>query len=481
MFEITILLLILILSFKLRRLNKEVKGLKLNIQELSAKLDLGNEQSTEIASPNQTVSTLLSEKKAKFAQTFSSKSFSNESNTDRKDKISSEKETETIVLSSFEVPVPLKNDFLQEKNKKSISLEMQLGTRLPVWIGGAALMLAGFFFVKYSIDLGLLTPEVRVILGLIFGCTLLMAGNWLKNHPNVANSTQISQALSGAGISDLFVCLFAAHSLYGMLPATLTFLGMGFVTFLAVVLSLKQGLPVALMGLIGGYLTPIMVSSDDPQGILLFTYLYFVFVGLMVVIRKNNWWFLAIPSVMGLFIWVCVWLFGNNYSTEDSRWLILFLITISSTVFAASKQQLIEKSEEINRANWLLNYLTIIGVLILTSIITSISGFGFMDWGLFGLLSFSSIMLAHFNQKLYSLAPWLSMVVTALMLFSWDTADANAFALIITSFGSLFIISSVLVHFHSAKPQLWIGLASITSLVYYLLGYYELRHSVFGI
>jgi uncharacterized membrane protein len=41
-----------------------------------------------------------------------------------------------------------------------------------VWLGGVALAMGGAFLVKLSIDYGLLTPAVRVALGVLFGLAL---------------------------------------------------------------------------------------------------------------------------------------------------------------------------------------------------------------------------------------------------------------------------------------------------------------------
>ncbi len=53
-------------------------------------------------------------------------------------------------------------------SNESVSFEQQFGTRLPVWIGGVALALAGFFMVKYSIEVGLISPAVRASNGNYF-------------------------------------------------------------------------------------------------------------------------------------------------------------------------------------------------------------------------------------------------------------------------------------------------------------------------
>ena len=58
---------------------------------------------------------------------------------------------------------PAPAPFLAEPASPRISLESLIGGRLPIWIGGAALVLAGFFLVRYSIESGLIGPAARTI------------------------------------------------------------------------------------------------------------------------------------------------------------------------------------------------------------------------------------------------------------------------------------------------------------------------------
>ncbi len=375
---------------------------------------------------------------------------------------------------AFSTPKELEKP--KEKEERA-TFEHQFGARLPVWLGGIALVFAGFFLVKYSIEMGFLGPISRILIGLIFGCGLLIAGNWMRSKPDFANGTRIAQALSGAGVADLYICIFAAHSLYGLLPAFPAFVSMAVITALAVFLSLKHGMPIAMLGLIGGFVTPAMVGSSNPQAPILFIYLFFVVVGLMVVIRKNNWWRLAIATVLGAFCWVGSWLLSINYHTEDTLWLGLFLIALCAIVVAITKDQ---PTKDSNGPNSLkdkdsLKYLTIFGTLILSGFIAANAKFGFMEWGLFGLLSLGGIALAHFNQKIYGFVPLITMVAIAILLMTWETTNANAFAVTTFLFALLFITSGYLLQFRSSAPLLWATLASATSVGYYLLGYYNLR------
>src|SRR5271157_5736983 len=71
--------------------------------------------------------------------------------------------------SSLHAGMPAANH--TEEQAKGV--EHQFGGMAFVWLGAVALALAGFFLVKYSIEAGLLSPAVRVTMGIIFGIGLL--------------------------------------------------------------------------------------------------------------------------------------------------------------------------------------------------------------------------------------------------------------------------------------------------------------------
>jgi uncharacterized membrane protein len=212
-----------------------------------------------------------------------------------------------------------------------IDFERQFGARLPVWIGGIALALAGFFLVRYTIEIGLLTETVRVVLGGIFGLTLIGAGQWATRKDSLANGKRIGQALSGAGIADLYASLFVATTLYHLLSPAVGFVAMAAVTVGAVVLSLRHGAPIAVLGLVGGFLTPVMTGTTEPNAPLLFGYLYCLLVGFFVVIKKKSWWLLATPMVAAAFGWIFLWLESGG-EPQDSIWPLLFVIAIGATL-----------------------------------------------------------------------------------------------------------------------------------------------------
>ena len=194
----------------------------------------------------------------------------------------------------------------------SKSLEETLASRWLVWLGAVALALGGTFFVKYSIDQGWMQPAVRASLGLIFGVVLAVGGEWLRRRPlqkaiAAVRPDYVPPALTAAGVFTAFASLFAAYGLHGLIGPLPAFIALAAVALLAIGLSLLQGWFVALLGLIGAFLTPALVPSDSPSAWALFSYLFFVLVACLAVFRYRQWEWLALATLAGAFLWPLAW------------------------------------------------------------------------------------------------------------------------------------------------------------------------------
>ena len=60
--------------------------------------------------------------------------------------------------------------------------EQRLGARAFLWVGAVTLALAAIFLVRYSIEEGYLSPEVRVILAALFGFALVGGADRLRGR-----------------------------------------------------------------------------------------------------------------------------------------------------------------------------------------------------------------------------------------------------------------------------------------------------------
>lgn len=177
--------------------------------------------------------------------------------------------------------------------KPRLNLEQFLGVKLFAWAAGLALFLGVAFFLKWSFDQGIVTPPVRVAMGIAAGLGFLLGGLWLPRERYAV----LVQALTAAGVLVLYADIFASCSFYRFIGQITAFALMSLVTATAFLLSSRLGSPtVAILGLLGGFLTPPLLSTgvDRPFG--LFSYIALLDVGLLAVALYNRWNYLSILS-----------------------------------------------------------------------------------------------------------------------------------------------------------------------------------------
>src|SRR5204862_733766 len=164
----------------------------------------------------------------------------------------------------------------------------------------------------------LLTPLVRLVLGVLLGIALSVAAEWVKRHDELIEAapegmapgaaSYVPQALAAAGAATVFASLYAAYALYGFLPAGLAFILLAATAGATVAQSLRQGPYVAALGLLGAYIVPLLVSSEAPRALPLFAYLALVTAAALALLRHRAWWWLAWLSLTGAVLWVPLWL-----------------------------------------------------------------------------------------------------------------------------------------------------------------------------
>ncbi len=344
--------------------------------------------------------------------------------------------------------------------------EQLFGARLAVWGGGIALAMAGFFLVKYSIDIGLITPQVRMVLGGLFGLALLAGAEIIHHRPAVANGPRIAQSLAGAGIAVLYAVMYIATTLYDLMTPTVGFLGMAATTAAALALSLRRGPPIALMGLIGGFATPAMVSASTPNVPVLMAYLLLVIGALMLLIRRQGWWWLAVPAALGGFGWIGL-LLTSDLAAENSLWLGLFLVAMTGMVFASSADdRKIPLSQALVGMRSLMPILTGGVALAQLAVVVGSAGFGWLDWGLFALLAGACIVMGA-RQLHCILLPPTALVVTLAMLALWPDPDTLRFWVVSGGALALFAGAGYALTWRGEQPYHWLGLAAGASLGLY--------------
>jgi uncharacterized membrane protein len=345
------------------------------------------------------------------------------------------------------------------------SLEERLGARLPVWIGAVSLIIAAAFLVKYSADQGFIGPTVRVTLGILFGIGLLGAGEFMRK-----SSAWVAQGLSAAGIAVLFIVELAAVHLYHLIGAPTGFALLALTTATAVALALRQGAIVALLGLVGGFLAPVLVSTGHPNAKMLFAYLALLQAGLLAVSRKRGWSPLAGLTLVAALFWAGGWA-ASTLGPSDAWVVGLFLLLSVAGVLVASLTGGGRWGAPL--PTWVRAMATA-GALVVAAILAVQTDYGLMEWGFVGLLAAACLVLGRFSPAIEGLA-WVAAAMVCILLGSWSehlkADDAGVFfgvaagAMVVLGGGAWALRRGATV------PARWAALAATVSLAVDLIAW----------
>ena len=296
---------------------------------------------------------------------------------------------------------------------QSGGLENLIGGKLPIWIGGVALILSAFFLVRFSIESGLLGPGVRSVIGALFGIALLGGSEVTRRLKATRDDPRVAQALAGAGIASLYGTLYMAAELYGLVGAGFAFVAMIAITLAALGLLLRHGPPTAIMGLLGGFLAPF-VTGIDPHSIApLLVYLALFTAGLFALAIHRGWMWLALAATGGGLAWPLVLM--ALAAPEELQWLGLFVIVLA---FAAT---LALPKAGANRTPVRLAPL-VVGLIQLVLLAPQLQ-FSPLAWGLYGLLAAAALFLAWRDPKLTPGAGAALCLMLVLLVIAFINAD----------------------------------------------------------
>ena len=212
------------------------------------------------------------------------------------------------------------------------SMEYAVASNWLLRIGVLILVCGIGFFLKYSIDNDLLGEQARVALSVLTGVAMMAGGVRLVN----GKYHLLSQGLLGGGIAVLYFSVFAAFSFYLLLDVYLSFLLMSLVTVSAAVLAVRlDSVLVAIFAIIGGYCTPLLLSTGQVNFIGLFSYMLLLGCGILTINWFKQWYLL---NFLG-FVFNYLLFFGAMQSYQNSDfWRVLpfltaFFVMYSTMVF----------------------------------------------------------------------------------------------------------------------------------------------------
>ena len=223
-----------------------------------------------------------------------------------------------------------------------VEWERWVGVRGAAVVGGGVLALAAILFFRHAFVQGWISHEMRVLGGLALGAVSLVGAGLLRR----LDYRFTPNALEGAGIVALYAAIWAAQQRYHLISSAVSFPAMSAVTGLACVLALRnRSLLTALLGLIGGFATPILLSTATDRPIALFGYVLLLDIGLCFVSHRGKWPVIGSLAMVGTLLMQGLWIFGRM---EERVGLGLVIAGLFAVVFLVAGLSVGKES----RASW---------------------------------------------------------------------------------------------------------------------------------
>ena len=191
------------------------------------------------------------------------------------------------------------------------------------------------FLLKYAAQRNMISIELRLIGVALSGMTLLGVGWWLRR-----TRSGYGLVMQGGGVGVLYLVVFAAAKLYNFLPMTLSLAVMiGIVALSCLLAILQDSRSLAVFGIIGGFLAPILMSTGGGSHIMLFSYYALLNAGIFGIAWFKSWRELNLVGFVFTFAIGTLWgstAYQPEYFHSTEPFLILFFVfyVVISILFA---------------------------------------------------------------------------------------------------------------------------------------------------
>jgi len=216
-----------------------------------------------------------------------------------------------------------------EAESRGPGLESTIGSQWLNRIGIAAVLIGVSFFLKWAFDNNWIGPAGRIAIGLLAGIGVVAWSERFRSRGYVV----FSYSLKAVGIGVLYLSLWGGFQLYHLFPAGVAFGAMVFVTAATAFLALQQDAQIlAAFALVGGFATPVLVSTGENHEIALFSYVALLNIAAVALVAMRPWRRLLPGAFIGTLILYIGWY--SNYYTKDQLNPTLAFASLFFAIFA---------------------------------------------------------------------------------------------------------------------------------------------------
>ncbi|MEJ2655864.1 MAG: DUF2339 domain-containing protein, partial [Desulfobacterales bacterium] len=163
------------------------------------------------------------------------------------------------------------------------------------------------FLLKYVAQRNLISLEFRLAIVAAGGLALLVTGWCLRKW-----ALLYGLALQGGGVGIIYLTVFASSKLYHLLPIPLTLVIMICLVILTGALAvLQDSKSLAIFGIVGGFMAPVLMSTGGGSHVMLFSYYSLLNAGILFIAWFRAWRELNLLGFIFTFVVSALW--GHKY------------------------------------------------------------------------------------------------------------------------------------------------------------------------
>lgn len=213
--------------------------------------------------------------------------------------------------------------------RPQVDLESRIGSHWLNRVGIAAVLIGVSYFLKFAFDNNWIGAAGRVTIGLLAGIAVVVWSERFRKRGYLL----FSYSLKAVGIGVLYLSLWGAFQVYNLIPGGVAFIAMLLVTSATAAMALGQDAQIlAAFALIGGFLTPALLSTGQNRELALFSYVSLLDLATLVLIVFKPWRRLLVLSFFGTLSLYIGW-YASFYNRTQLR-LTLGFATLFFAVFA---------------------------------------------------------------------------------------------------------------------------------------------------
>ncbi|HXS12038.1 MAG TPA: DUF2339 domain-containing protein [Acidobacteriaceae bacterium] len=222
------------------------------------------------------------------------------------------------------------------------SLESRIGSQWFNRIGILAVLIAMSWFLKLAIDNHWIGPLGRVVIGMVAGAGLI---GWSERFHR-KGYVIFSYSLKAIGSGILYLSLWAAFSVFHLIPSSVAFAAMIAVTAFNGYMSwLRNSEILALYSIVGGFSTPLLLSTGENHEVSLFTYLLILNVAVLLLAALRPWSRLLFAAFTGTVLFFAAW--WARFYTDDQLGRTALFLACFILLFAFAPRLLRTRREDL--------------------------------------------------------------------------------------------------------------------------------------